>query len=173
MEEVLKVMQLSEDDLAAFVDFKNKLSKEDTFVAQSGEILSEESEQNDFISFINEIRAKNAVEITLWQDSILVGNAKIWRMNKYKRNKHVGCCSIALLNEWRGKGYGKKLMKEIMNKAIMEIEGLKLFTLTTYSNNNIAIKLYKDLGFKEWGRLPNAVYYKGKYVDQVEMFMVI
>ena len=60
----------------------------------------------------------------------------------------------------------------MLNKLIQEAKdslGLKLLTLTVFANNPRARNLYNKVGFKEAGIIPNSIYYKGEYIDQIMM----
>ena len=47
--------------------------------------------------------------------------------------------------------------------------GLKLLILDTFAENEKAISLYKKMGFKEYGYLKKALFYKNKYSDSINM----
>jgi len=53
---------------------------------------------------------------------------------------------LYVLPEFRGKGIGKKLIVESLNR--LKTEGVKSVRLTVLTNNEAALKLYKKLGFK-------------------------
>lgn len=93
----------------------------------------------------------------------------------------VRCCSrkklahtvefgMSVLKEWRNKGIGGFLLRELIdwgdkNNIIEKI------TLQVFANNERAIYLYKKFGFKEEGRQVKAIKFDdGKYVDNVLMY---
>jgi RimJ/RimL family protein N-acetyltransferase len=49
----------------------------------------------------------------------------------------------------------------------------KLLTLNVYSLNIKAQKLYESVGFKRYGMLPGGIYYKGEYIDEIQMYKVL
>ena len=51
-----------------------------------------------------------------------------------------------------------------------ELPGIKLFSLEVFAVNDLAIRMYEKFGFKEFGRLPKAILYKGEYVDEIYMY---
>jgi ribosomal protein S18 acetylase RimI-like enzyme len=57
-------------------------------------------------------------------------------------------------------------------KAKKELK-LELLTLSVYSHNKIAQKLYKILGFRKTGILPRGAKRKGKYFDDITMYKVL
>ena len=60
--------------------------------------------------------------------------------------------NIEVLSSYRGKGFGKKLLEHLISKG-------KDITLEVNETNNIAISLYKSLGFKEVAKRKG--YYNG------------
>ncbi len=54
---------------------------------------------------------------------------------------------VATLNEHRGKGFAKELVKEFLKKA--KENGMEKAVLYTHYTNKGAIMLYKNLGFAE------------------------
>ena len=70
----------------------------------------------------------------------------------------------------RGSGIGKSLLLELVAKA-KSCTGLEQINLAVISDNEIAKKLYKSLGFEVYGVEHNALKYNGQYFD--EDFMVL
>ena len=56
--------------------------------------------------------------------------------------------NMFILKEFRGKGIGSKLFKEFINRV--KNKKLKVVRLSAYSSNLRAIKLYHELGFKDY-----------------------
>jgi ribosomal protein S18 acetylase RimI-like enzyme len=52
---------------------------------------------------------------------------------------------IAVADNERGKGYGKKMMKKLINEAVKN--NIEEISLTVDKTNIVAIELYKGLGF--------------------------
>lgn len=75
-----------------------------------------------------------------------------------KDNKYIGYGQIivenytplivnfGILKEYRGKGYGKVLLRYLLN--IVKLSGFNTVKLRVKSENRIALRLYKSLGFK-------------------------
>lgn len=73
----------------------------------------------------------------------------------------VGIFDIIVKKEFRGKGYGKEIVKTILAKAYEA--GIEKAYLQVMMNNSVALELYKNLGFKEiykyWYRMKNVPYF--------------
>ncbi|MFI9813560.1 GNAT family N-acetyltransferase [Saccharothrix variisporea] len=67
----------------------------------------------------------------------------------------------------RGLGLGRRLVSAIISHA--RSAGLEMLTLGVRGNNHGAIELYESLGFREWGRLPNAIAVGDVRFDDVRM----
>ena len=46
---------------------------------------------------------------------------------------------------------------------------LRMLELSCFANNPRALNLYEKMGFREVGRIPGKYFYKGGYIDSVEM----
>lgn len=67
-----------------------------------------------------------------------------------------------------GKGIGRAVTKCVIEWAFSELN-LNRMSLSVLSNNTRAVNLYKSLGFKEEGRLREAQFKNGRYVDVILM----
>ncbi|MBB5957731.1 ribosomal protein S18 acetylase RimI-like enzyme [Saccharothrix tamanrassetensis] len=67
----------------------------------------------------------------------------------------------------RGLGLGSLLVSAVVENA--RAAGLEILTLGVRGNNHGAIELYEQLGFREWGRLPNAIAVGDVRFDDVQM----
>jgi ribosomal protein S18 acetylase RimI-like enzyme len=67
----------------------------------------------------------------------------------------------------RGLGLGRLLVTAVVQHA--RSAGLEMLTLGVRGNNHGAIDLYSSLGFREWGRLPNAIAVGNVRYDDVRM----
>ncbi len=64
-------------------------------------------------------------------------------------------------------------METLLEVVKKELKGLHMIELSVFVNNEIAIKLYKSCGFKEVGRIPEKIRYKGEYVDEIVMILKV
>ena len=61
-------------------------------------------------------------------------------------------------------------MNFVIEEATNTLPLLKILTLGVFSLNIPAKRLYEKFGFMEYGRLPKALFYQGKYIDQIYMY---
>lgn len=81
---------------------------------------------------------------------------------------HVGELGIGLARELRGRGLGQKFLNILLEEARKRLK-IKIVKLSVFSNNEVAIHIYKKFGFKEVGRIKKGVKYYDRYVDDIIM----
>lgn len=156
------------DDAQAMCDYINALSKEQTFIRFQGEEVSLESEGKYLKEQLEKIAKNQAVQLLVFSAGKLIGISEINMKDKVEGSE--GVLGISLLEEYRGEGAGKKLMELVVKEAEENIPQLRIVTLGVFDNNPVARDLYGKLGFKDYGRLPGGVLYKGEYVDHIYMY---
>ncbi|TVY03994.1 GNAT family N-acetyltransferase [Paenibacillus cremeus] len=100
----------------------------------------------------------------------LVGIVAFVRESGLKTAHKGNVFGMYVAPEMRGQGLAKTLMLELIRKA-KDCDGLEQINLAVISENGIAKKLYKSLGFTVYGVEHNALKYNGQYFD--EDFMVL
>ncbi|MDC0435492.1 GNAT family N-acetyltransferase [bacterium] len=105
---------------------------------------------NNAAQYVAEIKGK----IVGWIDIVPI---------EIESMRHVGLLGMGVVAEHRGKGIGSELINKATNHAWDA--GLKRIELEVFSNNAVAINLYKNNGFKIEGTKCNGRYLNGKYED--------
>ncbi len=80
---------------------------------------------------------------------------------------HVGALAMGVLQEWRGIGLGRKLIRECLEMT--RTIGLEKVELTVYADNTAAIQLYESVGFTHEGNRPASRKLDGVYQDEILM----
>jgi ribosomal protein S18 acetylase RimI-like enzyme len=97
-------------------------------------------------------------------DLDLVGFVGFFR-SKGKKSRHHGTIwGVYVLPELRGLGISRQLMVAAIKRA-QEIPDLEHLNLTVATSNDPAKKLYKSLGFEQYGIEPATLKVDGKAVD--------
>ncbi|MDO8576849.1 MAG: GNAT family N-acetyltransferase [Candidatus Daviesbacteria bacterium] len=156
------------EDLQMLRDYINTLSKEKTFIIFQGEQVSLKEEKIYLDSQLKTIAKGKAVQLLAFSEGKLAGNTQI--NLKDKATKHIGVFGISLAKEFRSEGIGFLLMEKIIEEAKQNLKGLKIITLELFGNNEIAGKLYKKMGFIEFGNLPKGIIYRDTPVNHIYMF---
>ena len=90
------------------------------------------------------------IEIAAVVDGRIVGTAGIEKVGSKFKVKHRTELGIAILKEFWGLGIGRALIDACISCA--EEAGYTQIELNAVAENEKALKLYRDLGFKEYGR---------------------
>lgn len=97
-----------------------------------------------------------------------IGNCSLMSVGTYRRYRHRCEVAIALYQKYCGAGIGKAMLETVLSVA-KEL-GYEQAELEVIHDNANAIKLYKQLGFNEYGVFPdNMKYADGTYTDAVWM----
>jgi len=160
------------EDLSQMILFINKLSFEDTYITFSGETITHEGETYYLSEMFKSMEIRNGMYLTCFVEDAMVGSCTVMRdLQSRKRSYHIGTFGITIAKDFREIGIGEELSKATMEEAKKHIPGLKTFVLNVFGPNIRAQKLYKKLGFTEYARLPQGVFYKGQYVEEIKMFL--
>ena len=98
--------------------------------------------------------------VMTWQGEI-IGYAGMWVILD---EAHI--TNIAVREEYRGRGLGERLMRELIAQAIAN--GMKRMTLEVRTSNYIAQKLYEKFGFRAEGT--RRAYYSDNNEDAIIMW---
>lgn len=157
--------QIKLSDLEAIYQWVKEIEKEDTYITLNAAEPVSVKEQKEYLKDLSKkIKQKKAVSLAVFSGKKYLGSCDIVRQGK--RQGHIGLFGIALSKECRGQGKGFKLAQEVIKKA-KERLGLKKIILSCFANNQVGLKFYQKLGFKQYGRLPRAEQYQGKFIDSI------
>ncbi|CAD5256229.1 GNAT family acetyltransferase [Bosea sp. 62] len=108
----------------------------------------------------------DGLNIVAFRDGELVGQAGFERYRG--RRAHVAYIGIGVHDEHHGTGIGTALLGELVDAADNWF-GLKRLELTVYSDNAVAIALYRKFGFEPEGLLRAYAFRAGAYADALTM----
>ena len=97
-------------------------------------------------------KSDNEIEIVAVVDEKIVGMAGIGAVGPKYKVRHRADFGISILEEYWGLGLGKALTKACIKCA--KDAGYIQLELNAVAENERAIAMYKDFGFKEFGRNP-------------------
>ncbi|MBS3053732.1 MAG: GNAT family N-acetyltransferase [Candidatus Aenigmarchaeota archaeon] len=157
-------------DLTKIWKFYNKVIKETPFLARITPV-SRKEEEKWFRETMEGMRKKNEIYIVAEHKGKIVGSASVTR-EELQTHKHAGVYGICVLQEYTGKGLGKRLSWHVLRIAKDSLN-IEIVKLSVYKNNRVAQKLYKRLGFAYAGKIPGGIKRKGKYTDDIIMYKVL
>jgi len=155
-------------DVSAMLDYINTLSREKTFTRSQGEQLTLDHEKIYLKTLLEKIAQKESFCLLVFHQKTLIGVAGIAMRDRVE--KHVGILGISLSKDFRGMGLGTLLMDILEKEGKLFLPQLKIIILEVFSNNTTGLNLYKKMGYKEYGKLPEGVLYKRRYVDLILMY---
>lgn len=156
------------DEILSFVE---DLAKEDTFLSFHPEkIITRKEEEIWLKNTIKSIEAGSAFVYWAVFDGKIVGSVDVHR-GASVRDWHVGTIGLMVAKDFRGEGLGKFLLETIIEKA--KEMGIKTVILDVFSDNEIARNLYRKVGFKEFGVLPQGLYRQKNFSDRIYMYKEI
>jgi len=156
------------EDLDGLLDYINSLVREEAPILLRSEVGRTEEvewlarrlvsiEKGEVIHMVAEVHGK------------IVAGAEITKHRQ--RMEHVGTLGIGVKYGYRRIGIAIKLIETLINEA--KRQGLKIILLDVHENNLPARNLYNKLGFKEVGKIPKGVFWKGQYIDMIRMALEI
>lgn len=166
---VIRYPQIS--DVQVMLDYINALSREETYVAMQGVQKTLEEEQKFLEQELKLISEHKALLLLAFNDDTLIGIANL-QMGKEALG-HVAGLGISVESTYRGKGIGSLLMKNLLEEAEKTIHQLRIVTLQAFGVNESGIALYKKFGFQTYGKLPEGLYRRGEYSEEVLMYKKI
>ena len=154
-------------DVAIMANFINTLGSEDIYLNASPQNLySLKQEEQYLIDCLYKMSHRQQIYLLAFDTDRLIGSCTITK--QALRQTHSGIFGITIAKAYRGDGIGKQLSQAAINLA-GDID-IKIITLDVFATNLPAINLYKSLGFKQFGLLPNGFVYKDTHIDKILMF---
>lgn len=161
----------SESDAQALLDYLKVTAQESPYLTSYPEEIDFTIEKEKEI-INNNLNSEKAAWFLVFDGDKAVGNCSLNPPGQRLKVRHRGGIGIAIEKAYCGCGLGTILMKKALEKA-KEV-GLEQVELGVYDGNEKAISLYRKLGFKECGRIPNAFRYKdGTYRDEIIMVLFL
>ncbi|MBI4974025.1 GNAT family N-acetyltransferase [Candidatus Roizmanbacteria bacterium] len=161
------IRNLEAGDTEAMMRYINKLSLEQTYILRQGEQSTYEEEKKFVDDQLKQMKDGKALYLVIESENCIIGATQI--NLKEKVHSHVGHLGISLALSYRDQGLGAKLLGVVIERSKIELPSMKIIDLSVFAINDRAKHLYEKFGFKEFGRLPKGVFYKGEYVDHIYM----
>jgi RimJ/RimL family protein N-acetyltransferase len=132
--------------------------------------------------WLTDVRFISELEQEMWFEKLVQDRSKMYLAIEDKFDNFVG---VLRSDEWdktnrsvrvgsdiarsyRGQGYGTEALGSFIDYLFKQQNMHRIWLLVS-EGNDVAKKLYKRLGFKEEGRMHDALYRNGKYWDYISM----
>jgi len=110
-----------------------------------------------------------ALNLVVTQDGRIVANGGLNRFTG--RRQHAAGIGMGVHDDFTGRGFGRILLGAMVDAADDWLD-IKRLELTVYTDNDIAIGLYRKFGFEQEGVLKAYGFRSGTYVDAYAMARV-
>ena len=134
-------------------------------IGKSSKLMTVEAEREWIDKVLKNNNELNFAIVNLENDK-LIGSCSIMNMCKKDRVGEVGI--FIGEEDKRSNGYGAEALKLLLDYGF-NYQNLNNIMLTVMSFNERAIKCYKKVGFKEFGRRRQCYFLNGKYYDRIYM----
>jgi RimJ/RimL family protein N-acetyltransferase len=153
------------DDLDDLLQFINSLVEEEAMIS-ANQKATRESEIDWLARKLANLEKGKSIAVVSEVEGRVVGNCGV--EPRSGRAGHMGVLGISVKQGYREVGIGQELMKEAERQASeMGLEGLML---EVFATNDRAIHVYEKMGYRRTGTIPEALKYKGEYVDSLYMY---
>ncbi len=162
----IRLRATEKDDIPKFVKWLNKPEVRTGLTIYLP--LSLETEECWFAEMMKARQEEQPLVIEILEDSSwqMIGNIGFSSLDYRVRSAEIGIF-IGEIERWN-KGYGSEAMKTMMKHGF-ETLNLNRIMLRVFANNHNAIRVYEKTGFQHEGRLRQAIYINGEYVDVLIM----
>ncbi|GLC81802.1 GNAT family N-acetyltransferase [Lacrimispora brassicae] len=155
-------------DSRSFLDMLKQLDRETSFMMlEPGERMTT---VEDMQANIRNMGPSGSLTLILEDEERIAGFLSASR-GTAARIRHRAYIVTGILKDYRGKGLGEKLFKEL-EKWALEHQVTRL-ELTVMTHNEAAIRLYKRMGFKIEGTKEKSLLVNGTYVDEYYMGKIL
>ena len=117
--------------------------------------------------FDDHVKDEDHSDFLIETDGKIIGTIGLHRW----KNRRAGSANLGISildHEYLGRGYGRDALKTLLDWAF-RIQNFRRIGLETMATNERAIRSYRACGFVEEGRLRQAEYSDGNYVDVLAM----
>lgn len=151
------------EDVDKYIEWMNDKNITDKIHA-THKIINIENEKE----WINDVLLKGEYVFCIIkkEGDILIGNCSIMNLNLIDRTATLGIFIGDQKNHHQG--YGQEALRLLLDYGF-NILNLNNINLGVFAFNENAIKCYKSVGFKEYGRRHECYYLDGKYHDEIFM----
>ncbi len=158
----IEIRKAKVEDAQAILDYLDQIGKESdnlTF-GEEGIGYTYEDEVKLIQSF--EENLNSTMYLAIDHNKIVsIGNLSA---SKRERTKHISILGISVLKSHWNQGIGKMMMKTLIEFA-KQAPDTKAIHLEVRSDNEVAIRLYRSVGFVKNSTIPNSMFIKHQYYD--------
>jgi RimJ/RimL family protein N-acetyltransferase len=156
-------------DLTMMVEFINSIGREDIYVnVNPNDLYTIDQEKAYLTHSLAQVSLSREVHLIAFDREDMIGSLTVTKGEK--RRRHVGTFGLILAQAYRNQGIGFKFSTVGISEAFSTLD-IRVIILTLFSQNIPAHKLYRKLGFRNYGILPKGLSYKESFDDEILMYL--
>ncbi len=164
----MRIREAVPDDACMLLEMFKKATKETGFLMttpEEADHISEMQERNFISRYQND---ENSLFLIALTDGKIVGSLSLTQ-SSWQKQRHVGTFGVVVLEAYWNMGIARRLFNHLI-KWVKNHQTIRYIQLCVMANNEKAIRLYQNFGFREEGRRPRAVYlHRQLYTDVILM----
>nr|WP_284040297.1 GNAT family protein [Sphingobacterium sp. lm-10] len=147
-----------------------------SYLPQSSFIPKMEQELTMTISQAEEwissfIEKENSLQLVAVYEDQIIGNIELTGSSR-KVMAHSAMIGMGMIGGWRNSGLGTALIRAVIDWA-QQSPVLELLWLQLYSENELALALYRKMGFVDAGLIKGFFKKDGRYSDCLTMTLMV
>lgn len=166
MENQIRIRPIEKSDLPSFVKWLSDPDVLENLGIHNPLSMAREEKWFEQVLEGPEDEHPYAIEIAEGGKWRMIGNMALFRINTHDRNAEIGI-AIGEKSYW-DKGYGCEAMKLMVKRGFNDL-GLNRIELRVFETNPRGIRCYEKAGFIHEGRLRQAAWKHGRFVDVLIM----
>ena len=158
----IEIRKAKVEDAQAILDYLDQIGKESDNLTFGEEGIGYTSEDEVKLIQSFEENLNSTMYLAIDHNKIVsIGNLSA---SKRERTKHISILGISVLKSHWNQGIGKMMMKTLIEFA-KQAPDTKAIHLEVRSDNEVAIRLYRSVGFVKNSTIPNSMFIKHQYYD--------
>ena len=159
------------EDAEKFMEYRKITNSETDFLIRYPEEVNFSIEQAE--KFLKEYSEdEKALLIFVFLNGEIAGSISLRGVSNMMKLKHRANFGVMVRKKYWNLGIGNLLITRMLQ--IAKDTGYEQVELGVFENNENAIRIYKKIGFEEWGRVRRAFKLKnGNYYDEIIMGIML
>lgn len=162
----VRLRAIEKDDLPRFVAWLNDPEVRRNLLLYQPLSMGQEEQWYADILKENVDEQPLCVDVEVGENWEPAGNISLIELNQHDRSAETGIF-IGRKDFWN-KGYGCEAMRLMIGHGFNDLNLNRIF-LRVYETNPNGVRCYEKAGFKHEGRLREAHYHEGRYIDMLMM----
>jgi len=151
-------------DIDDLFELHNELIEEEAMIGGDSKRIRDQ-QVDSHAEMMKAVECGRAVVVIAEADGKAVGQSNARKRSG--RLRHTAGLGVFVKKQFRNQGIGSEMMRELENQV--RKLGVEILYLEVYGISP-ATSFYERLDYREYGRLPRGIKYRGEYVDCVSMY---